>query len=116
MTKLNKQRVKDALHATKGKAYLAAKNLGVSHTAIYKYINNYDDVKEIQTYYDEEENDIAELKKREALMSGEQWAIKYQLSTKGKSRGYTERHELTGAEGNELKIIVEYADSKNHAS
>ena len=26
------------------------------------------------------------------------------------------KHELTGAEGNELKIIVEYADSKNHAS
>jgi len=104
--RLNKQLVIDALHATKGAVYLAASRIKCSHTAIYDYINKYPEVAEVKEYYDEETTDIAELKKREAIMAGEPWAIKFQLSTKGKGRGYTERHELTGAEGNEIVFRV----------
>jgi hypothetical protein len=85
--------------------------LGVSHTAIYDYVNKYDDVREVKEFYTEELNDIAELKLRQAVQKGEPWSIKYQLSTQGKKRGYIERQELTGKDGQEVTIKVVYDDS-----
>jgi len=110
MAKLNKKLVIEALHKTKGAVYLAAKSLGCSHTAVYTYINNYPDIKEIKDFYIEELNDIAELKLRQAVHDGDQWAIKFQLSTQGKKRGYVERSEITGADGKEVVIRVQYDD------
>ena len=48
------------------------------------------------------------------FLAGVQWCINKRCEIIGIDA--PKRHELTGAEGNELKIIVEYADSKNHAS
>ena len=108
MAKLSKQRVIEALHATKGAVYIAAKNLNCSHTAVYDWINKNDDVREVKDFYIEEVNDIAELKLRQAVIDGEAWAIKYQLSTQGKKRGYVERQEITGKDGNDVTIKVVY--------
>ena len=112
MAKLSKQKVIQALKETKGAVYLAAARLKVSHTAIYDYVNKYDDVREVKEFYTEELNDIAELKLRQAVQKGEPWSIKYQLSTQGKKRGYIERQEITGEDGNELVIKVIYADNR----
>lgn len=109
MAKLNKQKVIKALNETKGAVYLSAKRLGVSHTAIYDYINKYDDIREVKEFYTEELNDIAELKLRQAVQNGEAWSIKYQLSTQGKARGYVERQEITGKDGN--SIVVRWDDA-----
>lgn len=109
MAKLNKQKVIQALKETKGAVYLTANRLGVSHTAIYDYINKYDDVREVKEFYTEELNDIAELKLRQAVQNGEAWSIKYQLSTQGKKRGYIERQEITGKDGN--SIVVRWDDA-----
>ena len=108
MAKLSKQKVIKALKETKGAVYLAANRLGVSHTAIYGFINKYDDVREVKEFYTEELNDIAELKLRQAVQNGEAWSIKYQLSTQGKARGYVERNEITGKDGNDVTIRVVY--------
>ena len=108
MAKLSKQKVIKALKETKGAVYLTANRLGVSHTAIYDYINKYDDVREVKEFYTEELNDIAELKLRQAVQNGEAWSIKYQLSTQGKQRGYVERNEITGKDGNDVTIRVVY--------
>ena len=102
--RLTKQIVIDALNKTKGAVYLAAKSLECSHTAIYDYIAKYPDIAELKEYYDEEVSDIAVLKLRDSVIKAEPWAIKYQLSTKGKSRGYVERQEVTGANGGKLQI------------
>ena len=107
--RLNKKMVVDALNETKGAVYLAAKKLDCSHTAIYDYINKYPDIAGLKEYYDEEVTDMAVLKLRNAVISGDQWAIKYQLSTKGKSRGYVERQEVTGAESGPIELVVTYA-------
>jgi hypothetical protein len=48
--------------------------------------------------------DIAELKLRQQVQDGEAWAVKYILSTKGKSRGYVERQEVTGKDGGAIVI------------
>jgi len=111
MAKLSKQKVIQALKETKGAVYLAAARLKVSHTAIYDYVNKYDDVREVKEFYTEELNDIAELKLRQAVQKGEPWSIKYQLSTQGKQRGYVERQEVTGKDGQEVTIKVVYDDS-----
>ena len=108
MAKLSKQKVIKALQETKGAVYLAAARLNVSHTAIYGYINKYDDVREVKEFYTEELNDIAELKLRQAVQKGEPWSIKYQLSTQGKGRGYVERTEITGKDG--VAIHIKWED------
>ncbi len=100
----------DALHKTKGAVYLAAKELKCSHTAVYNYVNKYPDVAEIKEYYDEETTDIAVLALRSSVIDKEPWAVKYQLSTKGKSRGYVERQEVSGADGKEIIFKVVRGD------
>ena len=110
--RLTKQIVIDALNKTKGAVYLAAKNLGCSHTAIYDYIAKFPDIAELKEFYDEEVSDIAVMKLRDSVIKAEPWAIKYQLSTKGKSRGYVERQEVTGADSSPIELIGKYADKK----
>jgi len=110
MARLSKKRVKQALHDTKGAVYLAAKKLRCSHTAVYNYVNKYPDIAEIKEYYDEETNDIAETGLRECVIEKEPWAIKYQLSTKGKKRGYIQTQEVENT-GNQT-ITVTYDRSE----
>lgn len=107
--KLNKAKVANALHESKGAVYLAAKRLGVSHTSIYTYVKKYEDIADIKNYYDGELVDIGEIALRSAVTNKEPWAVKYILSTKGKDRGYTERSEVTGADGGPVPIrFIDY--------
>jgi hypothetical protein len=91
--------------------YLAAKMLDVSHTWIYKYVNDYPDVAIVKEYYDNEMIDVAESGLMDALKKKEAWAIKYALSTKGKHRGYVERQEVQH-EGN-VSLTVNWDDGNN---
>lgn len=93
--RLNKKIVAEALANKKGAVYLAASDLGCSHTAIYAYLDKYQDLRELKEQYDEEVTDIAVLNLRKAVINADPWALKYQLSTKGKNRGYVERQEIS---------------------
>ena len=104
--RLTKALVTEALHKTKGAVYLAADKLQVSHTTVYNYIRRYPDIADIKDYYDGELVDIGELKLRQQILDGDAWAVKYVLSTKGKSRGSVERQEITGAEGGPVTFKV----------
>lgn len=110
MGRVSKQKVIDSLHATKGAVYLAASRLNCSAFTVYDYVNKYEDVKAVKEYYDGELTDIAQLKHREKILGGDWPAIKYQLATKGKDRGYTERQEVTGADGEGLILKLEWGD------
>jgi len=55
---------------------------------------------------------MAETGLYKAIREGKDWAIKYILSTKGKSRGYVERQEVTGANGG--AIIVDWDSIDNN--
>ena len=48
--------------------------------------------------------DKAELKLEQAVMNGEPWAVTLTLKSLGKSRGYVERQEVTGADGKPMNI------------
>jgi len=95
----------DALRKTKGMVYLAAKELGCSHQTVYNYIRRHPTVKAEADYQRGELLDIAELKLREAVIAGEQWALQFALKLLGKNRGYVERQEITGADGEPVKIL-----------
>ena len=52
--------------------------------------------------------DDAEVQLALQTRSGEPWAVKFTLATIGKKRGYTERVEVTGADGEPLSVEVEF--------
>ena len=61
--------------------------------------------------------DHAETKLIQAIDSGDTSMIRYYLSTKGKRRGYTERTEITGAEGGPVLITsVEFVGLDNEGA
>lgn len=98
----------EALDINKGMVYLTAKSLGCCHTTVYNYAKRY---KSVQQAIDANRGhviDMAELKLYDAILAGEHWAVAFALRTIGKHRGYTERHEIAGADGGEINIKVTY--------
>ena len=61
-----------------------------------------------KAYDDECENalDMVETRMFQVINRRDGGMIRYYLSTKGKRRGYTERHEITGTDGAEIAIRV----------
>lgn len=98
----------EAIRGSGGVKAKIAERLGCHRNTVSNYIDNYATVAEA---YEEETAttlDEAEHQLIKAVRNGEPWAVKYTLSTKGKERGYTERQEITGAEGGAL--IVEFVN------
>lgn len=93
----------NALSETFGLVTLAARRLGIHPSTIY---NRAKKTKKIQEAIDIARDNLvdnAELRLREAINRGDAWAVAFTLRTIGKKRGYTERHEVTGAEGEAIK-------------
>jgi len=101
-----------ALERTHGMIYLAAKELACSPHTIYRRAEKEKKVQDIINSYRGQLVDKAELKLEQAVMAGEPWAVQFSLRTIGKSRGYVERQEVTGADGG--AIVVEWDDSENN--
>ena len=95
----------DAIKGSAGIVSTIAARVGCEWSTAKKYIDNYPTIK--AAYIDETEKvtDIAEAALIGAIQDKEMWAVKYYLSTKGKGRGYTERHEVTGADGGPVVIV-----------
>lgn len=85
-----------------------AKRLGVSWNTAQKWCQKWDATK--QALSDEENKilDLAESKLYESIQSGNTQDAKWLLSTKGKRRGFSERHEVTGADGADINIKVNW--------
>jgi hypothetical protein len=82
-----------------GLVYRSAEELGCSHTAIYRRAADCPELKEaIETARDILIDD-GEFALASAIREGRPWAVQFVLKTIGKSRGYVERHEHTGADG-----------------
>ena len=99
-----------ALTEYKGMVYLTANVLRCAPQTIYNYIERYPSVRAAWEAQHGEVGDIAELKLYHAITHGEHWAIAFYLRTKGKGRGYTERQEVTGADGGRLQVEIEYVN------
>jgi hypothetical protein len=104
-----KYRIEDviaALEQSKGMIYVAARKMGCSPQTIYNYAKRYPTV---QQAIDCERGlmvDNAELALWKAIQNGEGWAISLTLKTIGKERGYVERQEWTGKDGDPIQAAV----------
>lgn len=93
-----------AIQQSKGNVSAAARSLDVSRKTIINYADRYSTVK--QALDDEREAmiDTAESALHAAILDKQGWAVCFTLKTLGKSRGYVERQEITGADGRAIEI------------
>jgi hypothetical protein len=97
--KYSAEQVASAITDARGILAVAARRLGCSRTTVHRYVNQYATVKAAYEEASETVLDFAESKLYEQVNEGNITAIIYLLKTKGKSRGYVERSELSGPNG-----------------
>lgn len=101
-----KQAIKKNAGIVKGIIDSLKKEYGieVSRNAIYNRKSRDKEIADAFTEAEENVADIAENRLITAINEGELKAVIFYLKTKGKKRGYTERQEFTGADGEPIKI------------
>ena len=101
-----KSRLLEALENSLGVVTTACKKANVSRKTFYQYCN--DDL-EFKKAVDDIENialDFAESQLHKQIQGGNTAATIFYLKTKGKKRGYVERQEITGNEGEAIRFIL----------
>jgi len=102
--------VAQALTDAQGLARYAAQRLGCTEQTIYSYMKKYPTVKAARDAARESQIDYVESKLLEQIKDGNITAIIFYLKTQAKHRRYTERTELTGKGGDNLEVIIKYAN------
>lgn len=99
-----------ALEKTHGGIFLAAEEIGCSYKTIQRRAAEVRAVAEIIEKYSGRRTDVALLRLEQAINNGEPWALTLQImkSKEGRSRGYVERQEVTGAEGQPVNLHIIY--------
>ena len=100
-----------ALQETRGMVYLAARKLGCDPSGIYKLFKRSAAVRDAWESIKGETTDTVELKLWQRIMDDDLAAITFYLKTKGKDRGYTERTEITGANGGAQVVQLTWNDN-----
>lgn len=93
-----------ALQKTTGLAALAADELGCTVRTVNRYAVRYAAVREARLHMKEKRKDIAEGKLWGLINDGNITAIIFYLKTQAKDRGYVERIEQTGLDGQAIPI------------
>lgn len=104
---IKKEKFIEALEQSMGIISHAAKKIGVDRTTPYRWMR---EDEEYKSRVDEVLNvplDFVESKLFEAINHNNITAIIFYLKTKGKHRGYVERHELTGIDDKDIKVEIE---------
>ena len=91
-----------ALRDANGFVTQAAENLNCTRWAVYKAIKKFPSVAEAKEDAREAMTDTAEGALNKLINEGNVAAIIFYLKTQGKQRGYVERQELTGKDGDGL--------------
>jgi hypothetical protein len=106
----SKEEIAEAITAANGLISVAAQSLGCSRTTIYSAIKRWKYVQEALEDSRERTLDFAEGKLFQQIKKNNMTAIIFFLKTQGKSRGYVERQEITGADGKPVPIAIINAD------
>ncbi len=115
-SKLDNVTLAAALVETKGNISRAAARFHVSRSAIQKRVAESEKLKEVLSDARETSLDVAESSLDKAVADGEAWAVCFKLKTQGKSRGYVERQELTGAAGGPVVLSEVVVSTRQEAS
>ena len=95
--------VSDALLASDGNLTAAATKLGVTRQGVYDYIERY----KLQDVLDQSREKMADEavgQLHRLVRDGNLGAVIFYLKTQAKSRGYTERIETTGKDGDAIEV------------
>lgn len=92
-----------------------ARRLNVTRPTVYSYVKRWKTVSDAVNEEKEAMLDFTENQLFKQVQAGNITAIIFTLKTIGKSRGYIERYEHTGADDEPMEIVVKYAtnDSNN---
>jgi hypothetical protein len=105
------KQVIEAITDNKGILSSAATALGCNRRTLQNYANRYPTVKEALDEAREAAIDHVESKLMGRIDSGDTTAMIFFLKTQGRNRGYIERQEVTGANGNALIVRIVYDDT-----
>jgi hypothetical protein len=98
------EQVETALRASAGIRSAAARMLGCAPSTIANYLDRHPALREVEAEILDQNLDLAETKLLTAIRDGNLTAVIFFLKTKGKLRGYTERAEVTGADGGPIDV------------
>lgn len=102
-TRLDIPRTLELIDKHYGNITVVARALGVTRQTVYNAIDAVPELKEAIDSARETGLDIAESSLMKQIGEGNTAATIFLLKTRGKSRGYVERQELTGADGGAIK-------------
>jgi len=100
-----------AAHDSYGLIAKMATALGCERQTVYNYAKKY---KTVEAAIEQARHgivDIAEVALLKKITSGDTASIVFVLKTLGKNRGYVERNEITGKDGEEILVKVVYEDA-----
>jgi hypothetical protein len=104
------EQVIDAIKEARGLLSIAAQRLGCHPETVRNYMAEYPEVAKARHEAREMQKDVTESKLLGLIDDADLAAVKYYLSTQAKDRGYVERQEITGADGQPQKHVVEYVN------
>ena len=93
-----------AIIKAKGFISAASKHLNITRRQMHNIINKFPTVKEALLDEREKMKDFAEAKLLSNIKEGKEVSLIFYLKTQAKDRGYVERQEVTGKDGNALEI------------
>ena len=106
---LTAEQVISKIHDLHGNVSSVAKFFKLSRQTMHKYINDHPTVKAALEESRERMIDNVESKLYSQALAGNTTAMIFFLKTQGKQRGYVERQEITGKDGN--SIVVRWDDA-----
>lgn len=93
-----------ALAEMRGNIAAVAMRFKVGRSCVYEFIERTPGLQVVLHDAREGMLDHAESALHGAVLRGEAWAVCFFLKTRGKNRGYTERHEHSGPDGDAIPV------------
>lgn len=109
-TAVSKRAMIEALEKTLGIVTTALKMADIARSTHYKWLQEDEEYKKDVEAIAEIALDFAESQLHKQIQDGEVSSTIFYMKTKGKKRGYVERQEYTGADGNAINVIFKKAE------
>ena len=105
-----KKQIVEALEKSLGVVTTAVMNVGIHRSTFYEWYNTDEAFKKEVDSISDIAIDFAESQLHKQIQDGNSTSTIFYLKTKGKRRGYVERTEITGAEGEPTAFKIEIID------
>lgn len=112
-TRLRAEIVIDLINEYKGNLTIVAKRLGVTRQTVYTFMSKRPKVQAALDEARETMIDNVESQLYNKALGGDVTSMIFFLKTQGKKRGYVERQELTGAEGQAFTVRWDDIDNNS---